>query len=237
MKVLMLTVSHSTLTLVVFCWSAADVQLNQLTDLLVSSSSSTLCHGRKVTSSLWVSGPNMNFTSLPSLTSRWETWILSHRFITVTVVSSQAGKNTVLVHHPDKWSLHKAATTIKWCKCLWSLLRYDCSSGPLLNYAPQLRTRKTLPCLSPPVHLARHIIHFSHFLLCLLRATRKSRDQNWLASAGSKKFLFALSPQTMGENAPSQLILYHYPELKEDKGVVLMTAEMDPKFIVSLVAF
>lgn len=39
--------------------------------------------------------------------------------------------------------------------------------------------------------------------------------------------------QTMGENAPSQLILYHYPELKEDKGVVLMTAEMDPKFIVS----
>lgn len=38
----------------------------------------------------------------------------------------------------------------------------------------------------------------------------------------------------MGENAPSQLILYHYPELKEDKGVVLMTAEMDPKFVVSL---
>lgn len=38
----------------------------------------------------------------------------------------------------------------------------------------------------------------------------------------------------MGENAPSQLVLYHYPELKEDKGVVLMTAEMDPKFIVSL---
>lgn len=38
----------------------------------------------------------------------------------------------------------------------------------------------------------------------------------------------------MGENAPSQLVLYHYPELKEDKGLVLMTAEMDPKFIVSL---
>lgn len=39
--------------------------------------------------------------------------------------------------------------------------------------------------------------------------------------------------QTLGENAPSQLILYHYPDLKEEKGIVLMTAEMDPKFIVS----
>lgn len=37
----------------------------------------------------------------------------------------------------------------------------------------------------------------------------------------------------MGEHAPSQLILYHYPNLKEEKGVVLMTAEIDPKFIVS----
>lgn len=37
----------------------------------------------------------------------------------------------------------------------------------------------------------------------------------------------------MGENAPSQLILYHYPDLEEEKGVVLMMAEMDPKFIVS----
>lgn len=36
----------------------------------------------------------------------------------------------------------------------------------------------------------------------------------------------------VGENAPSQLILYHYPDLKEEKGVVLMTAEMDHKFIV-----
>lgn len=39
--------------------------------------------------------------------------------------------------------------------------------------------------------------------------------------------------QMLGENAPSQLILYHYPDLKEEKGVVLMTAEMDPKFVVS----
>lgn len=39
--------------------------------------------------------------------------------------------------------------------------------------------------------------------------------------------------QTLGENAPSQLILYHYPDLKEEKGLVFMTAEMDPKFMVS----
>lgn len=40
-----------------------------------------------------------------------------------------------------------------------------------------------------------------------------------------------INVQTLGENAPSQLILYHYPDLKEEKGVVLMTAEMDAKFI------
>ncbi|XP_061593262.1 ATP synthase mitochondrial F1 complex assembly factor 1 [Cololabis saira] len=44
-------------------------------------------------------------------------------------------------------------------------------------------------------------------------------------------FTSLINVQTMGENAPSQLILYHYPDLKDDKGVVLMTAEMDPKFI------
>ncbi len=37
----------------------------------------------------------------------------------------------------------------------------------------------------------------------------------------------------MGENAPSQLILYHYTDLQKDKGIVLMTAEMDSKFVVS----
>ncbi|KAK2493877.1 hypothetical protein MC885_013106, partial [Smutsia gigantea] len=37
--------------------------------------------------------------------------------------------------------------------------------------------------------------------------------------------------QTRGESAASQLILYHYPELKEEKGIVLMTAEMDSTFL------
>ncbi|KAK5869503.1 hypothetical protein PBY51_024212 [Eleginops maclovinus] len=44
-------------------------------------------------------------------------------------------------------------------------------------------------------------------------------------------FTSLINVQTMGEHAPSQLILYHYPDLKEEKGMVLMTAEIDPKFI------
>ncbi|CAG5862968.1 unnamed protein product [Menidia menidia] len=44
-------------------------------------------------------------------------------------------------------------------------------------------------------------------------------------------FTSLINIQMLGENAPSQLILYHYPELKEEKAVVLMTAEMDPKFV------
>ncbi|XP_045905610.1 ATP synthase mitochondrial F1 complex assembly factor 1 isoform X1 [Micropterus dolomieu] len=44
-------------------------------------------------------------------------------------------------------------------------------------------------------------------------------------------FTSLINVQMLGENAPSQLILYHYPDLKEEKGVVLMTAEMDPKFV------
>ncbi|EQB77432.1 ATP synthase mitochondrial F1 complex assembly factor 1 isoform 1 [Camelus ferus] len=38
-------------------------------------------------------------------------------------------------------------------------------------------------------------------------------------------------PTTRGEAAASQLVLYHYPELKEEKGIVLMTAEMDSTFL------
>uniref|UniRef100_A0AAY4AXM6 ATP synthase mitochondrial F1 complex assembly factor 1 n=1 Tax=Denticeps clupeoides TaxID=299321 RepID=A0AAY4AXM6_9TELE len=44
-------------------------------------------------------------------------------------------------------------------------------------------------------------------------------------------FTSLINVQTMGENAPSQLILYHYSDLLKDKGIVLMTAEMDSKFI------
>ncbi|XP_031430806.1 ATP synthase mitochondrial F1 complex assembly factor 1 isoform X2 [Clupea harengus] len=44
-------------------------------------------------------------------------------------------------------------------------------------------------------------------------------------------FTSLINVQTAGENAPSQLIIHHYTDLLEDKGVVLMTAEMDTKFI------
>ncbi|XP_077005877.1 ATP synthase mitochondrial F1 complex assembly factor 1 isoform X2 [Tamandua tetradactyla] len=44
-------------------------------------------------------------------------------------------------------------------------------------------------------------------------------------------FTALINIQTHGEAATSQLILYHYPELKEEKGIVLMTAEMDSTFL------
>ncbi|XP_077440664.1 ATP synthase mitochondrial F1 complex assembly factor 1 [Vanacampus margaritifer] len=44
-------------------------------------------------------------------------------------------------------------------------------------------------------------------------------------------FTSLINIQTHGANAPSQLILHHYPELAQGKGIVLMTAELDPKFI------
>ncbi|XP_059709863.1 ATP synthase mitochondrial F1 complex assembly factor 1 isoform X2 [Haemorhous mexicanus] len=44
-------------------------------------------------------------------------------------------------------------------------------------------------------------------------------------------FTSLINVQTQGETAPSQLVLYHYPELQKEKGIVLMTAEMDSKFL------
>uniref|UniRef100_A0A8C4JQL8 ATP synthase mitochondrial F1 complex assembly factor 1 n=1 Tax=Dromaius novaehollandiae TaxID=8790 RepID=A0A8C4JQL8_DRONO len=45
-------------------------------------------------------------------------------------------------------------------------------------------------------------------------------------------FTSLINIQTQGETAPSHLVLYHYPELQKEKGIVLMTAEMDSKFLV-----
>ncbi|XP_066503443.1 ATP synthase mitochondrial F1 complex assembly factor 1 [Hoplias malabaricus] len=44
-------------------------------------------------------------------------------------------------------------------------------------------------------------------------------------------FTSLINVQNLGENAPSQLVLYHYSDLLKDKDIVLMTAEMDGKFI------
>ncbi|XP_074859327.1 ATP synthase mitochondrial F1 complex assembly factor 1 [Carettochelys insculpta] len=50
--------------------------------------------------------------------------------------------------------------------------------------------------------------------------------------AGSQLHFTALiNIQTRGETASTQLILYHYPELQKEKGIVLMTAEMDSSFL------
>ncbi|NXQ22623.1 ATPF1 factor, partial [Peucedramus taeniatus] len=45
-------------------------------------------------------------------------------------------------------------------------------------------------------------------------------------------FTSLINVQTQGETAPSQLVLYHYPDLQKEKGIVLMTAERDSKFLV-----
>ncbi|KAG8132361.1 hypothetical protein E2320_010221 [Naja naja] len=44
-------------------------------------------------------------------------------------------------------------------------------------------------------------------------------------------FTSLINIQTQGDASPSQLILYHFPELQKEKGIVLMTAEMDSKFL------
>ncbi|XP_044528075.1 ATP synthase mitochondrial F1 complex assembly factor 1 isoform X1 [Gracilinanus agilis] len=50
-------------------------------------------------------------------------------------------------------------------------------------------------------------------------------------SASELHFTALINIQTRGEAAASQLILYHFSELKKDKGIVLMTAEMDSTFL------
>ncbi|XP_077450758.1 ATP synthase mitochondrial F1 complex assembly factor 1 isoform X3 [Stigmatopora argus] len=50
-------------------------------------------------------------------------------------------------------------------------------------------------------------------------------------SSNMLNFTSLINIQTQGEKAPSQLILFYYPDLKECKGIVLMTAELDSKFL------
>ncbi|XP_030061774.1 ATP synthase mitochondrial F1 complex assembly factor 1 [Microcaecilia unicolor] len=44
-------------------------------------------------------------------------------------------------------------------------------------------------------------------------------------------FTSVINIQTARDAAPSQLVLYHYRELQEEKGIVLMTAEVDSRFL------
>ena len=44
-------------------------------------------------------------------------------------------------------------------------------------------------------------------------------------------FTALIDIQSRGDAAHSQLVLHQYPELKEERGIVLMTAEMDSTFL------
>eukprot|EP00062_Callorhinchus_milii_P003221 gi/632940294/ref/XP_007885241.1/ PREDICTED: ATP synthase mitochondrial F1 complex assembly factor 1 [Callorhinchus milii] len=44
-------------------------------------------------------------------------------------------------------------------------------------------------------------------------------------------FSSLINIQSLGQNAPSQLIIYHYPELQKEKDIVLLTAEIDTQFL------
>ncbi|OCT82713.1 ATP synthase mitochondrial F1 complex assembly factor 1 isoform X1 [Xenopus laevis] len=50
-------------------------------------------------------------------------------------------------------------------------------------------------------------------------------------SGNELHFTALINIQTAGDAAPSQLILYHFPEFQKDKGIVLMTSEIDTKFL------
>ncbi|XP_067846145.1 ATP synthase mitochondrial F1 complex assembly factor 1 isoform X1 [Heptranchias perlo] len=50
-------------------------------------------------------------------------------------------------------------------------------------------------------------------------------------SATELHFSSLINLQSLGVNAPSQLIIYHYPDLQKEKGIVLLTAEIDTTFL------
>ena len=73
-------------------------------------------------------------------------------------------------------------------------------------------------------------IHFPQFLCALPR--REGYEFFVGQWTGTELHFTALTNiQIPGEAAASQLILYHYPALKEENGTVLMAAEMDSTFL------
>ncbi|XP_075342101.1 ATP synthase mitochondrial F1 complex assembly factor 1 isoform X2 [Odontesthes bonariensis] len=85
-----------------------------------------------------------------------------------------------------------------------------------------------------PSHIYEVIISRSQSCPMFLYALPQKEGYEFFVGQWSRHelhFTSLINIQTLGENAPSQLILYHYPDLKEEKGIVLMTAEMDPKFM------
>nr|XP_025959717.1 ATP synthase mitochondrial F1 complex assembly factor 1 isoform X2 [Dromaius novaehollandiae] len=84
--------------------------------------------------------------------------------------------------------------------------------------------------VAPPIPLRLHMSK----ALFLYALPRKEGYEFFVGqwSGTELHFTSLINIQTQGETAPSHLVLYHYPELQKEKGIVLMTAEMDSKFLV-----
>ncbi|XP_041862380.1 ATP synthase mitochondrial F1 complex assembly factor 1 [Melanotaenia boesemani] len=94
-------------------------------------------------------------------------------------------------------------------------------------------TKDTISAVIPS-HIYEVILSRSKSCSMFLYALPQKEGYEFFVGQWSRHelhFTSLINVQTLGENAPSQLILYHYPDLQQEKGVVLMTAEMDPKFI------
>uniref|UniRef100_A0A3Q3BH99 ATP synthase mitochondrial F1 complex assembly factor 1 n=1 Tax=Kryptolebias marmoratus TaxID=37003 RepID=A0A3Q3BH99_KRYMA len=121
----------------------------------------------------------------------------------------------------------------------------ECQPGPPQNPAQNIKTLGSILNLEmikdkTGEEIAEVSLEFRHKmaaavnLLSFLYALPQKEGYEFFVgqwSGHELHFTSLINVQTLGENAPSQLILYHYPELKQEKGVVLLTAEMDPKFI------
>ncbi|KAK3561937.1 hypothetical protein QTP86_019060, partial [Hemibagrus guttatus] len=123
-------------------------------------------------------------------------------------------------------------------KTLDSILNLDMvkdKSGPEIEelWMNYFSTKDTISAVIPGSTFEKII---NRAVLCptfLYALPRKQGYEFFLGQWAGQELHFTslINVQTLGENAPSQLILYHYSDLKQDKDIVVMTAEMDSKFI------
>ncbi|KAI5626525.1 ATP synthase mitochondrial F1 complex assembly factor 1 [Silurus asotus] len=125
-------------------------------------------------------------------------------------------------------------------KTLDSILNLDMvkdKSGPevgelWMNY---YSTKDTISAVIPGSTFEMMINRAKLCPMFLYALPRKEGYEFFLGQWSGQELHFTsfINVQTLGENAPSQLILYHYTDLKQDKDIVLMTAEKDSKFITA----
>ncbi|XP_058257560.1 ATP synthase mitochondrial F1 complex assembly factor 1 [Hemibagrus wyckioides] len=123
-------------------------------------------------------------------------------------------------------------------KTLDSILNLDMvkdKSGPEIGelWMNYFSTKDTISAVIPGSTFEKIINHAKLCPTFLYALPRKEGYEFFLGQWAGPELHFTslINVQTMGENAPSQLILYHYSDLKQDKDIVLMTAEMDSKFV------